>query len=753
MAFLKFNKSELVNLSYSLKREIIFANRTGAYCNTSIVTCNTRRYHGLFAVPVDAFGGQKHMLLSSVDESLVVNGKQFNLGIHCYGDIYEPRGHKYVVDFQADPVVSITYKVGGIVFRKSILLAPDVDQTLVKYELIEAPAPVTLIVKPFLAFRNIHSLTHRNQNANLGFRPVAGGAAFRMYPQFPELFIQSNTPAVEFKSHPDWYMNVTYSDEYRRGFDCREDLMVPGSFALGMKKGDSAVFSAATSEMAPATLKRKFNSYAAKAPRIVDFKDQLVRCADSLVVKNGDSMRINAGLSWMKTGLLRETLCALPGLTLYAGKADEFEKILDTLIADEKERLFHRTTQVEAPLCLAIALQQYIAFGADPKKVWNKYSQTVKEMIESYLPENLSETEGLTYIEPFVGGGAVLFWILQKYPNIQSAVINDINKELICTYRVIQGEVEQLISKSLGVFKHFNGFDPRYVSHALYLPQIARILNPYNYTKFFENKALLGYLKSNEKLYFPKCYLRVIDGQLYDNDMRQIGIETALAILRDAGTFIIKPAKDSAGGNSVRKINVNDYSSDPDVKDLLSSYGDDYCAQELVNQCDFMAHFNPSSVNTLRITTLYLNSIVSLCNTVLRYGQTGSNVDNWGAGGVLVGVDDDGRLRENGYLLDCTPISEFNGIKLSTQVIPNYTNIIGTILSSHVELFPLCRLIGWDVTIDEKGRIAVLEINSSQPGIFGEQLCNGPIFGERTDEVMSFVRSHSFEYSGYKFSY
>ena len=94
MAFIKFNKAELVNLSYSLKREIISANKTGACCNTTIVACNTRRYHGLLAVPVDNFGGNKHILLSSVDESIFVGRKQFNLGIHCYGDVYEPRGHK-----------------------------------------------------------------------------------------------------------------------------------------------------------------------------------------------------------------------------------------------------------------------------------------------------------------------------------------------------------------------------------------------------------------------------------------------------------------------------------------------------------------------------------------------------------------------------------------------------------------------------------------------------------------------------------
>ncbi|MBO4263069.1 MAG: glycogen debranching enzyme N-terminal domain-containing protein, partial [Bacteroidales bacterium] len=150
MAFLKFNKSELVNLAYSLKREIISANKSGAYCNTSIVTCNTRRYHGLLAVTLDRFGGDRFLLLSAVDESLIVGGKQFNLGIHCYGDIYEPRGHKYVVDFSADPVPQITYKVGEILFRKSLLLVPDKDQLLIRYELLAAPSDVTLLLKPFL---------------------------------------------------------------------------------------------------------------------------------------------------------------------------------------------------------------------------------------------------------------------------------------------------------------------------------------------------------------------------------------------------------------------------------------------------------------------------------------------------------------------------------------------------------------------------------------------------------------------------
>lgn len=387
MAFLKFNKSELVNLSYSLKREIICANKTGAYCNTSIVTCNTRRYHGLLAVPIDAFGGKKHLLLSSLDESLILNGKRFNLGIHCYGSVYEPRGHKYIIDFEADPVPKITYRVGEIVFTKSILLVPDSDQVMIRFELVNAPAKVKLLLTPFLAFRDIHALTDENPNARTEGWEIPNGMAFNLYDGFPDLNMQFNTKDVSFETAPCWYKGITYSDEYRRGFACKEDLYVPGHFETEMKPGDAIVFSASVELASPSGLKRKFDSFVAKAAKITTYHEQLVHCADLLKQDRGGHKMITAGFSWLYTGLLRETLEALPGLTLYAnGDKTEFEEILDNLIADNQERLFHRTTQVEAPLRLAGALGRYIEYGADPKAVWKKYGPTVKGILESYLP-------------------------------------------------------------------------------------------------------------------------------------------------------------------------------------------------------------------------------------------------------------------------------------------------------------------------------------------------------------------------------
>ena len=424
MAFLKFNKSELVNLSYSLRREIILASKTGAYCNTSIVTCNTRRYHGLLAAPIDRFGGYRYVLLSSLDESLTLRSKRFNLGIHCYGDIYEPRGHKYIVDFDADPVPCITYKIGEIVFTKRIALAPDKNQVLIRYDLVNAPAKVQLELKPFLAFRRVHDLTHENAEARTDYEEIPGGVAFNLYEGFPDLNLQLSASLASFRSNPFWYKGITYSDEMRRGFDCREDLFVPGVFTVDLKPGESVVFSAgADAPAVPAGLKRKFSSLVEKIGPITSFHDQLVRSADTLIrIGNTGHKQIVAGYSWLYTGLLRETLNSLAGLTLY-GKEDpkEFEEILDNLIADEQERLFRRTTQVEAPLFLAVALQQYIAYAGGEKHIWAKYGGTLKKIIESYAPGVRKEVTmqpngllwaqldgvALSWMNAYIGGRAV----------------------------------------------------------------------------------------------------------------------------------------------------------------------------------------------------------------------------------------------------------------------------------------------------------------------------------------------------------
>lgn len=153
MSYLKFDKSSLVNLEYSLTREVLRSNRTGSYISTTISGCNTRKYHGLLISPVPELDGDKHVLLSSLDETIVQHGAEFNLGIHKYeGEHYEPKGHKYIRDFDAEMVPTTTFRVGGVIFSKERLVAEDDQQALVRYTLQDAHSPTVLRFRPFFGF-------------------------------------------------------------------------------------------------------------------------------------------------------------------------------------------------------------------------------------------------------------------------------------------------------------------------------------------------------------------------------------------------------------------------------------------------------------------------------------------------------------------------------------------------------------------------------------------------------------------------
>ncbi|MDR0370576.1 MAG: glycogen debranching enzyme N-terminal domain-containing protein, partial [Prevotellaceae bacterium] len=123
MNYLNFDKTLLTNLEKSLTKEIISTNRAGAYSSTTIIDCNTRKYHGRLVVPIPEIDGSNHVLLSSLDETVIQHGVEFNLGIHKYRDgVYSPNGHKYIRQFDCELVSKTTYRVGGVVLTKERLL-------------------------------------------------------------------------------------------------------------------------------------------------------------------------------------------------------------------------------------------------------------------------------------------------------------------------------------------------------------------------------------------------------------------------------------------------------------------------------------------------------------------------------------------------------------------------------------------------------------------------------------------------------
>ena len=411
MAYLQFNKAELVNLEYSLKRELLATNRAGGYCNTTIVGCNTRKYHGLMAVPIGKFGGHRYMLLSALDETLLQHGMPFNLGIHCYGDVYEPRGHKYIVDFEMNPFPVITYRVGGMLFKKEILFVVGSGQLLIRYTLLDAHSHTMLRLKPYLAFRSIHALTVANPDADTHYLPEEGGVSFCLYRDFPRLHLQVSKPC-DYVHAPDWYKDIVYKEEYRRGFDCKEDLLVPGFFEMPMKKGESIIFSASTEPVSPRNLKALFTREVKRRMPRDNYDDCLKAAAEQLFAYEGPYARICTGFSWHEIGGMRETAITLPGLTLYnTGDVKLFEKILSDLLAENKDAFLKGSDQVESPLRLTETVQHLVHFTGDEAGVWKKYGKFLKQVVKSYMdgrPEARLHENGLLWAEK---PGVALSWM------------------------------------------------------------------------------------------------------------------------------------------------------------------------------------------------------------------------------------------------------------------------------------------------------------------------------------------------------
>ena len=175
MSYLSFKKDQLINLEYSLDREFLGTNRGGGYCSSTLVFCNTRKYHGLLVVPIEKFRGKNYVMLSSLDESIIQHGREVNFGVHKYEGTYEPRGHKYIVDISYEKAFTVTYQVGGVLLKKEILMMHNAPQVLIRYTLLEAHSATLLRLNPLLAFRDIHSLSKQNPVANTQAEAVGGG--------------------------------------------------------------------------------------------------------------------------------------------------------------------------------------------------------------------------------------------------------------------------------------------------------------------------------------------------------------------------------------------------------------------------------------------------------------------------------------------------------------------------------------------------------------------------------------------------
>lgn len=392
MSYLKFNKVELVNLEYSLHREILSTNRAGAYMSTTIVCCNTRKYHGLLVCPIKKFDGESYVLLSSLDETVIQHDQSFNLGIHLYqNDVYDPRGHKYIRDFEFEPTPTIVYRVGGVVLKKELLMTHNTDRIFIRYTLLDAHSPTTLRLRPFLAYRNRHQLSKANLFVNTSYDVIENGIASNLYKDFPTLNMQLNRKNT-FESNPDWYYNIEYMEEKERGYDYLEDLYTPGYFELPIKKGESVVFSASLKEEKAGGLLKAFDKELESRPPKNNFLNCLKNSANQFIVQQGKDTEVIAGYPWFgRWG--RDTFIALPGLTLCGNYVPESCKaVLDTMSREVHNGLFPNIgkhdnaayNSVDAPLWYFWAIQKYVEATKDKEEAWKTYGKKMKSVLEAF---------------------------------------------------------------------------------------------------------------------------------------------------------------------------------------------------------------------------------------------------------------------------------------------------------------------------------------------------------------------------------
>ena len=388
MSYLRFEKALMTNLEESLSRELLRTNRSGAYSCSSIVDCNTRKYHGLLVVPVPELDDENHVLLSSMDVTVVQHGAEFNLGLHKYqGNNYSPKGHKYIREFDCDKVPTTLYRVGGVILKKEVVFQHYEDRILIRYTLVDAHSATTLRFRPFLAFRSVRQFTHENGVASRDYQQVENGIKTCMYAGYPDLYMQFSK-SNEFIFAPDWYRGVEYPKEQERGYASNEDLYVPGYFEMPIRKGESIVFSASTSEIKVSKLKKLCEDEVEERSPRDNFFHCLVNAAHQfhLRMKNDDRY-ILAGYPCFKCRA-RDTFIALPGLTLSIQERDYFELVMQTAERGlrefmEEKPLTVKMYEIEQPDVLLWAfwcIQQY-AKEAGKEVCQKKYGRLLTDML------------------------------------------------------------------------------------------------------------------------------------------------------------------------------------------------------------------------------------------------------------------------------------------------------------------------------------------------------------------------------------
>ncbi|MFN7947712.1 MAG: amylo-alpha-1,6-glucosidase [Blastocatellia bacterium] len=383
------------DLTKASQLEWLETNGLGGFASSTIAGINTRRYHGLLVAAIKP-PVVRTALLAKLEETLVIDGQRYELSANQYPGVVHPQGYQFLKRFRLDPFPVFTYEVAGLELEKSVLMVHGENTTVIQYEIIGHTArSVSLELRPLIAFRDYHSLTHENGALNAAVQTAAGLATVMPYAGLPALHFAHEADEIELAGW--WYRNFEYAIERERGLEFREDLFSPFALKSDLTRRQSVSIIASTEQreaaqamsLRQAEIRRRM---AVTAMAAVD--DELVRtltaAADQFIVARGDHKTIIAGYHWF-SDWGRDTMIALPGLTLAVGRADaardillEFSRYVDqgmlpNRFPDAGEAPEYNT--VDATLWFFEAVRQLIAYTGDEDFVREHLYEVLKEII------------------------------------------------------------------------------------------------------------------------------------------------------------------------------------------------------------------------------------------------------------------------------------------------------------------------------------------------------------------------------------
>lgn len=379
-----YDGSALNDLAFSNSREFLAVATKGSYAAGTIAGCNTRKYHGLVVVLQPQIDEDHHVLLASLDETVISAAGTFDLGIHRYPEVFAPNGPQYLTSFTAIPDPRWTYTAGGIELVKELQLDEEDGSLLLRYTLTKGEAPVTLRLHPMLAFRNMHWVLRANDGADTSVEHLHDGISMRLYPAYSSLYMRA-TGGAAFKEAGYWYYNVEYPVERERGYEYQEDLYSPGYFEVTLQPGEPILFAASLSD-------QQYLGFRENKPVPQTTREYLLRAADQFLLHLPKGLAIKAGYYWFGSWG-RDTCISLPGLTFLAGNTSAFTSIMSLLRTLLKDGLLPNTgnlrddskyATVDAPMWLIWAVQQYALHECGAAQAWHMYGDMLKDVLYHY---------------------------------------------------------------------------------------------------------------------------------------------------------------------------------------------------------------------------------------------------------------------------------------------------------------------------------------------------------------------------------